>query len=59
VIQDLNADLTQILKCLHKKPLISYSVGNRSRVPHISLVAREMWDSAALNPKALDSFLNT
>ena len=25
--------------------------GNKSRVPHISLVFREMWDSTALNPQ--------
>jgi hypothetical protein len=25
--------------------------GNKSRVPHISLVFREMWDTTALNPK--------
>jgi hypothetical protein len=25
--------------------------GNKSRVPHSSLVFREMWDNTALNPK--------
>jgi len=25
--------------------------GNKSRVPHISLVFREMWDTTALNPR--------
>jgi hypothetical protein len=28
---------------------------NRFRVPHISLVFREMWDTAAFNPKPFDS----
>jgi hypothetical protein len=28
---------------------------NKSRVPHISLVFREMWDTTALNPKAFGS----
>jgi hypothetical protein len=31
------------------------SIGNKSRVPHISLVFREMWDATALNHKAFGS----
>src|SRR5579859_1474676 len=30
---------------------------NKSRVPHISLVFREMWDTTAFNPKVFDSLL--
>jgi hypothetical protein len=33
----------------------SHFIHNKSRVPHISLVFREAWDTTALNPKPLGS----
>jgi hypothetical protein len=42
-------------RSLHCATPDSHFIGNKSRVPHISLVFREMWDSTALNPKAFGS----
>jgi hypothetical protein len=33
----------------------SHFIHNKSRVPHISLVFREMWDTTALPPEGFDA----
>jgi hypothetical protein len=49
--EDRTADLSTTLRYAPD----FHFIGNKLRVPHISLVFREMWDTTALNPQAFGS----